>query len=1044
MHIVPAGKSVAGSIAAGRWTGLCAEPNAELTVKCILRFRKRCQASTSTHNGMSSPAITQNTLRSRLPNPVLSGLRKHQTLSATLLLFAVLSVCFFPFIWGNKTLLAVSSGGVPGIVPSGAWYGRDQAIPVNYRGHDMGAAGWVLEAYPPLIHHQYFTEKRLPLWNPYQAYGTPLAAAMQTQPFSPLNLLFALHPGPRTLNFFVLTRLLLAGLFTYLYLRLFLPFSPSLAGGITYMLSGYFILLYNMPHLSVEVLLPAVFLTTERLLRGQYVRNVLFSVCVILFCIVSGMPESTLLALSFSYTYFIFRLLSDKTLRCAAGKHLRYFVFVNAAGFALAAFLLLPFMEFMRISFDMHQPQNRGDVLGIKHLRLGISAFTYVMPALFGPAGKPMGPGLGGDMQGYMGILPFLFALLAAGSLWHRRHFRNAAGRSITVFFLLSTAALFLKEYGSPLVNWVGRLPLFQLVFFLKYEHPLLAFSVATLCAFGIDHALMHTVSRRRMTASILIAFLLPVAVLKLSWPAVAAAKADDYMYYRSLGGAVAVIFLCTLVLLGPGDRRAQALRWMPTVLIALLVVEMAGSYLYPVYYLQGPFATVESNPYRGAPYLDYLKSRMGDNSRIFGRDMVLFPNWASSFQLADIRGLDAMYYRKYFPFVRAFLHEDLPPDDSDLVDRFTGTYTYNFDTPLQRRLLQLSSVKYLLSMSPYTPESPFIRSILQWNRAHLAPGIGAQAFTIGRESKPVLFEHPPYERLPFRKEITAATRQFSFSIGIQPAVYDGSYPLCGDGVEFRLEIRDSSGRIAPLYSRYIDPKHNPAERRWISETVDLNQYMDQNVELLFTTLPGPAGDTCMDWAGWGDPHFNGDVQMPASFRPVYDHEIKIYQYDDILPRAALFSQVEFAADQAAALNRLTSPSFDIFQTALVSPADLNGQEVAAIKDMQRLSTERVRPARIVSYASQEVKIDAVPDRPSLLVLNDSDYPGWKVYVDGQRSKLITANYLFRGVLLKPGRHIVRFSYEPLSFTAGMSIAGAGLIGLAAFVVSRKRQPIKS
>jgi hypothetical protein len=43
----------------------------------------------------------------------------------------------------------------------------------------------------------------------------------------------------------------------------------------------------------------------------------------------------------------------------------------------------------------------------------------------------------------------------------------------------------------------------------------------------------------------------------------------------------------------------------------------------------------------------------------------------------------------------------------------------------------------------------------------------------------------------------------------MQPAVYDGSMPICGDGVEFRLEIRDSSGRIGPLFDRYIDPKHN-------------------------------------------------------------------------------------------------------------------------------------------------------------------------------------------------------------------------------------------
>jgi uncharacterized membrane protein YfhO len=103
---------------------------------------------------------------------------------------------------------------------------------------------------------------------------------------------------------------------------------------------------------------------------------------------------------------------------------------------------------------------------------------------------------------------------------------------------------------------------------------------------------------------------------------------------------------------------------------------------------------------------------------------------------------------------------------------------------------------------------------------------------------------------------------------------------------------------------------------------------------------------------------------------------------------------------------------------------------------------ERVRAAGILSYASQEVTIDAAVERPTLLVLNDSDYPGWKVYVDGRRSHWITANYLFRGVLLQPGRHLVRFAYEPASFATGAAISGAGIVCLAGFAWWRRRRPI--
>jgi hypothetical protein len=176
-------------------------------------------------------------------------------------------------------------------------------------------------------------------------------------------------------------------------------------------------------------------------------------------------------------------------------------------------------------------------------------------------------------------------------------------------------------------------------------------------------------------------------------------------------------------------------------------------------------------------------------------------------------------------------------------------------------------------------------------------------------------------------------------------------------------------------------------------------------------------------------------------FRLAYDHEIKVYEYLEYLPRAALFSNIEVVHDDAAALARLGSPALDIFQTAVVSSTGLNPADSAAIRSINSLPADRVRAANILSYNSQEVKIDATVERPALLVLNDSDYPGWNVYVDGRRSHWITANYLFRGVLLQPGRHLLRFAYEPASFTAGALISAAGLICLIGFLAWGRRRP---
>ena len=103
---------------------------------------------------------------------------------------------------------------------------------------------------------QYLREKQFPLWNPYNAYGTPFAAAMQPQPFFPLTALLSLHPTPWTYNIFIIARLLLAGILTFLFARLFLDYAAAVFASIAFMLNGYFIVFLGMPHLSVDVLLP--------------------------------------------------------------------------------------------------------------------------------------------------------------------------------------------------------------------------------------------------------------------------------------------------------------------------------------------------------------------------------------------------------------------------------------------------------------------------------------------------------------------------------------------------------------------------------------------------------------------------------------------------------------------------------------------------------------------------------------------------------------------------------------------------------------------
>jgi hypothetical protein len=74
-----------------------------------------------------------------------------------------------------------------------------------------------------------------------------------------------------------------------------------------------------------------------------------------------------------------------------------------------------------------------------------------------------------------------------------------------------------------------------------------------------------------------------------------------------------------------------------------------------------------------------------------------------------------------------------------------------------------------------------------------------------------------------------------------------------GDGVQFKITIRTDQ-ETSTIFSQYIDPKHNLAERELFNVFVKLDDFTDQTVSIIFSTLAGPSNDNFDDWAYWVNP----------------------------------------------------------------------------------------------------------------------------------------------------------------------------------------------
>jgi hypothetical protein len=75
---------------------------------------------------------------------------------------------------------------------------------------------------------------------------------------------------------------------------------------------------------------------------------------------------------------------------------------------------------------------------------------------------------------------------------------------------------------------------------------------------------------------------------------------------------------------------------------------------------------------------------------------------------------------------------------------------------------------------------------------------------------------------------------------------------------------------------------------------------------------------------------------------------------------------------------------------------------------------EAARSAKLVRYANTEVVVETDSPSGGILVLNDVWHPWWRASIDGTDPEILRANAIFRAVALPPGKHNVRFTFEPL------------------------------
>jgi O-antigen/teichoic acid export membrane protein len=448
-------------------------------------------------------------------------------------LLALPLILFAPVTFGGRTILPADNllAVEPWRSAAGEFGYSDAIVPHNKLLDDL-----VLENYPwKRFILQSLRAGELPLWNPYQFAGLPFLAAGQSSSLYPFSGIFLLFPLAQAYGLFTVSQIFMAGLFTYLLLRI-LGFGRLGAafGAVVYELSLFMVVSVVFPMIIAgAVWLPLVLAAIELTVRQQAAIGgrpaswpwVTLGAGAVGMQILAGHVEVVYYTLLIAAAYSAWRLAgvylvarrANSSMRPALirmGARAAALLALAGSGLALGAIQFVPLIELVRHNFrsgSATYEQIIGWAFPWRH------AVTFLVPNFYGnpshhvyfdlfnwqwtrasvnALGQSIDTidwGIKNYVEGgaYVGLLPLLLVPLALAA-WLRGRRSIAANdikqRTAIGFFGVLAFFALAFAFGTPLYRLIFALPgIDQLHSPFRWVWPL-SLCIAVLSAAGLDY----------------------------------------------------------------------------------------------------------------------------------------------------------------------------------------------------------------------------------------------------------------------------------------------------------------------------------------------------------------------------------------------------------------------------------------------------------------------------------------------------------------------------------------------------------------------------
>lgn len=177
-------------------------------------------------------------------------------------------------------------------------------------------------------------------------------------------------------------------------------------------------------------------------------------------------------------------------------------------------------------------------------------------------------------------------------------------------------------------------------------------------------------------------------------------------------------------------------------------------------------------------------------------------------------------------------------------------------------------------------------------------------------------------------------------------------------------------------------------------------------------------------------------IDKPFLKKLAYLHDpwnsVYLYENPDVVPYAYFATDIHLAKTINEAKLAFQKDSFIPGISAIVeTPIDTSLNTKATVQLLNKTNT-------VLTMRTKQVT------GTSLLVIQNSWYPGWNAYVDGVKKDVLPVNVRFSGVTIPANTHEIILRFEPASFSKGKSVSTATLLIIALvslFLLARPVNP---